>query len=134
MFSFLCIVKQKKIRSDPKNFENLHKNKCLKGGISIYADSRSPRYVLWCCSGICHRVLTFFQIGCGHTVRNHQKYFYQCIGLKYLRFWYSLNLKLFRLYGVKKNGESSVKMSTKTRNPSSIIVRFKSGTPVGAKI
>ena len=40
----------------------------LTGGISIYADSGPPRYVLWCCSGICHEVLTFFQIGCGHTV------------------------------------------------------------------
>ena len=25
-------------------------------------------YVLWCCGGICHQVLTFVQIGCGHTV------------------------------------------------------------------
>ena len=41
----------------------------LKGGISIYADSGPPRYVLWCCCCICHEVLTFFQIGCGHTVR-----------------------------------------------------------------
>ena len=24
--------------------------------------------VLWCCGGICHEVLTFIQIGCGHTV------------------------------------------------------------------
>ena len=40
----------------------------LKGGISIDADSGPPRYVLWCCGGICHQVLTFFQIGCGHTV------------------------------------------------------------------
>ena len=40
----------------------------LKGGISIYADSGPPRYVLWCCGCICHEVLTFFQIGCGHTV------------------------------------------------------------------
>ena len=40
----------------------------LKGGISIYADSWPPRYVLWCCGGICHKVLTFIQIGCGHTV------------------------------------------------------------------
>ena len=40
----------------------------LKGGISIYADSGAPRYVLWCCSCICHELLTFFQIGCGHTV------------------------------------------------------------------
>ena len=40
----------------------------LKGGISIYADSGPPRYVLWCCGGICHELLTFIQIGCGHTV------------------------------------------------------------------
>ena len=40
----------------------------LKGGVSIDADSRPPRYVLWCCCVICHKVLTFFQIGCGHTV------------------------------------------------------------------
>ena len=40
----------------------------LKGGISIDADSGPPRYVLWCCGVICHELLTFFQIGCGHTV------------------------------------------------------------------
>ena len=40
----------------------------LKGGISIYADSGSPRYVLWCCVRICHQLLTFIQIGSGHTV------------------------------------------------------------------
>ena len=32
----------------------------LKGGISINADSGPPRYVLWCCGGICHQLLTFF--------------------------------------------------------------------------
>ena len=37
-------------------------------GVSIDSDSGPPRYVLWCCGGICHQVLTFFQIGCGHTV------------------------------------------------------------------
>ena len=41
----------------------------LKGGISIDADSGPPRYVLWCCDGICHQVLTFFKIGSGYTVR-----------------------------------------------------------------
>ena len=46
---------------------SLHKKR-LKGGISIYADFGPLRYVLWCCGGICHEVLTFFQIGCGHTV------------------------------------------------------------------
>ena len=40
----------------------------LKGGISIYADSGPPRYVLWCYGCICHEVLTFIQVGCGHTV------------------------------------------------------------------
>ena len=40
----------------------------LKGGISIDADSGPPRYVLWCCGGICHQLPTFFKIGCGHTV------------------------------------------------------------------
>ena len=40
----------------------------LKGGISIYADSGPPRYVLWCCFRICHQLLTFIQIGSGHTV------------------------------------------------------------------
>ena len=49
-------------------FENLLLEKCLKGRISIDADSGPPRYVLWCCNGICHQVLTFFQIGCGRTV------------------------------------------------------------------
>ena len=44
----------------------------MKGGISIYAGFGPPRYVLWCCGGICHELLTFFQIGCGHTV---QKWF-----------------------------------------------------------
>ena len=46
------------------SFENLLHKKHLKGGISIYADFGPPRYVLWCCSGICHEVLTFIQIGC----------------------------------------------------------------------
>ena len=46
LFSFLCIVKQKKFRSDPKIFENLLYKKGPKGGISIDADSRPPRYVL----------------------------------------------------------------------------------------
>ena len=49
-------------------FENLLHKKCLKGGISIYADFGPPRYILWWCDGICHEVLTFFQIGSGHTV------------------------------------------------------------------
>ena len=35
----------------------------LKGGISIDADSGPPRYVLWCCGGFCHQLLTFFKIG-----------------------------------------------------------------------
>ena len=59
----------------------------LKGGISIDADSGPPGYVLWCCGGICHQLLTFFQIGCGHTVikevlgsrffRNSNKWLFQ---------------------------------------------------------
>ena len=40
----------------------------LKGGISIDADSGPPRYVLWCCGGICHQPDTFIKVGCGHTV------------------------------------------------------------------
>ena len=40
----------------------------LKGGISIEADSGPPRYVLWCCGGICHQLPNFFKIGCCHTV------------------------------------------------------------------
>ena len=40
----------------------------LKRGISIDADSGPPRYVLWCCGGICNQLLNFFNIGCGHTV------------------------------------------------------------------
>ena len=72
LFSFLCIVKQKKkfgaIRKYLKIFiyENLLQKKRLKGGISINADSSS--YVLWCCGGICHQPDTFIKIGCGHTV------------------------------------------------------------------
>ena len=41
----------------------------LKGVISIDADSGPPRYVLWCCGGICHQPDTFDKIGCGHTVK-----------------------------------------------------------------
>ena len=37
-------------------------------GISIDADSGPLRHVLWCCGGICHQLLTFIQICCGHTV------------------------------------------------------------------
>ena len=57
----------------------------LKGGISIDADSGPLRYVLWCCSGICHQPDTFIQIGSGHTVSaltwhdhkvNHSKVYY----------------------------------------------------------
>ena len=40
----------------------------LKGGISIDADSGPPRYVLWCCGGICHQPDTFIQSVSGHTV------------------------------------------------------------------
>ena len=41
----------------------------LKGGISIYADSGTPRHVLWCCGGIFHQPDTFIKIGCGHSVK-----------------------------------------------------------------
>ena len=47
----------------------------LKGGISIYADSGPPRYVLWCCVGNCHQLLTFIQIGSGHTVGERNQIF-----------------------------------------------------------
>ena len=45
LFSFLCIVRQKIIRSDPKIFENLHllQKIGLNGGISIYADFGPPK-------------------------------------------------------------------------------------------
>ena len=54
----------------------LHKKKFLKnlwsevwkGGILNDADSGPPRYVLWCCNGICQDFFTFIQIGSGHTV------------------------------------------------------------------
>ena len=41
------------------------------GEISIHADSGPPRFVFWCCSGICHQPDTFIQIGFGHTVYSH---------------------------------------------------------------
>ena len=56
-----------KITSQKIAFENFMKWG-LKGGISIYADSGPPGYVLWCCIRICHQLLTFIQIGSGHTV------------------------------------------------------------------
>ena len=74
LFSFLCIVKQKKnfgvIRKFLKIFifKHLLHKKGPKGEISIDADSGPPRYVLWCCGGICHQPDTFFMIGSGHTV------------------------------------------------------------------
>ena len=40
----------------------------LKGGISTDAESGPPRYVLWCCGGICHQPDTFIQIASGRTV------------------------------------------------------------------
>ena len=48
LFSFLSIIMQKKISERSKNFffENLLHKKRLKGGISIHADFRPPRYVL----------------------------------------------------------------------------------------
>ena len=47
--------------------------------ISIHADFDPPRYVLWCCSGICHEVLTFIQIGCAHTVSGWHKRDFSCL-------------------------------------------------------
>ena len=65
---------KKKILVWKKNFWNF-----MKWGLSIDADSGPPRYVLWCCGGICHELLTFFQIGCGHTVYNFSHDFrYNC--------------------------------------------------------
>ena len=40
----------------------------LKGEILFDADSGPLRYLLWCCGSICHQLLTFIQIGYGHTV------------------------------------------------------------------
>ena len=82
---FFCLTIHKKLNKNysldkkflflKKKFVSLKKNFFwnfmkwgLKGGISIDGDSGPPRYVLWCCGGICHEVLTFIQIGCGHTV------------------------------------------------------------------
>ena len=63
----------------------------LKGGISIDADSGTPRYVLWCYGGICHQPDTFIQIGSGHTVCNTDMGFswnkFDCMGYKYVTFF-----------------------------------------------
>ena len=64
----------------------------LKGGILIYADSGPPRYVLWCSSCICHEVLTFIQICCGHTMVFKISFFHQLVWRKELH-W---DTKLFR--------------------------------------
>ena len=64
----------------------------LKGKISIDADSGPPRYVLWCCCGICHEVITFIQIGCGHTVHNSLQ------GFKSASFVFSLLIENFRTH------------------------------------
>ena len=65
---FFMYCKAKKNFRAIRNFLKIYSKKSLKGWISIYADFGPPRYVFWCCGGICHEVLTFFQIGCGHTV------------------------------------------------------------------
>ena len=70
----------------------------LKGGISIHADSGPPRYVLWCCGCICHELLTFIQIGCGHTVwlNMHRKVSFH----NFVRFWdvdISSHLKIYKI-------------------------------------
>ena len=49
-------------------FENLHKKEMPERWDFNYADFGPLRYVLWCCGGICHELITFFQICFGHTV------------------------------------------------------------------
>ena len=64
--------------------------------ISIGAVSGAPRYVLWCCGGICQDFFTFFQIGSGHTVFWHfntsQNLTYVCLVFlkKIQEFFFSL--------------------------------------------
>ena len=62
----VCVVK-KDLLHKKTVFENFMKWG-LKGAISNDADSGPPRYVLWCCGGICQEDFTFIQIGSGHTV------------------------------------------------------------------
>ena len=60
-----------KAKKNSEQFKNFWKflfleiyiiKKGLKGGISIDADSGPPRYVLWCCGGICHQLLFFLRL------------------------------------------------------------------------
>ena len=104
LFSFLYIVKQKKISVQFLKFfifENLLHKKRLKGGISIYADFGSPRYVLWCYGGICHQVLTFFKIGCGHTVwpekiwEDQERYLRICLHFAFAKHFYFKRVQIF---------------------------------------
>ena len=62
----------------------------LKEGIPVDADSGPPRYVLWCCGGICQEDFTFIQIVSGHTVK--------CIHnlILVLIFKFALSLTTFR--------------------------------------
>ena len=88
LFSFLCIVKQKKNFGAIRKFLKIYIiKKGLKGGISIDTDSGPPRNVLLCCAGICHQPYTFIQIGSGHTV------FYSLTLNVYL-FWHPLPLAI----------------------------------------
>ena len=67
MFSFLCIVKQKKFQSNPKFFEFFF---FFQKTLSKF--SGPPRYVLWWWGGICHQPDTFIQIGSCHTVHRYE--------------------------------------------------------------
>ena len=91
-FSFLCIVNQKKNYI----FQNLLSKFGSERGISIDADSGPPRYVLWCCGSICHQLLTFFQIGCGHTVN------WVHISILFCLLYFLLELFKFRPFGLYK--------------------------------
>ena len=43
-------------------------------------------YLLWCCGSICHQLLTFIQIGSGHTVRY---WLFQCwFSILATNFWF----------------------------------------------
>ena len=74
-FSFLCITIQKKISERSENFWKFLflkiyfiKNVWKVGFQLMLILGRLGMYVLWCCVGICHEVLTFFQIGYGHSI------------------------------------------------------------------
>ena len=89
-------------------FENLHHKKSLKGEISIDADSGPPRHVLWCCSGICHQVLTFFQIGCGHTVVCKVVVSYHFSFVTITKWWSSFSDTFVCLKNLKQNSKEQL--------------------------